>query len=117
MLRQVCADRMKPDGQFMLAPDVATITDFVATLPIRKVCGIGKARFRDTSWRPATCSSGQASTSVFAVPLHFVNLPRNPCHTTWLMQHTCLSVARGLTSMCYAGHRADAEGVRRGSVR
>ena len=41
---QVCADRNKPDGQFVLAPDVDAIMDFVATLPIRKVCGIGKVR-------------------------------------------------------------------------
>ena len=53
VLQQVCADRMKPDGQFTLAPDVATIIDFVATLPIRKVCGIGKVSSPNTmSWRP-----------------------------------------------------------------
>ncbi len=48
---------MKPDGQFTLAPDVATIMDFVATLPIRKVCGIGKASSRNTSLRPCSCDS------------------------------------------------------------
>ena len=40
----MCADRNKPDGQFVLPPDVGAITEFVATLPIRKVCGIGKVR-------------------------------------------------------------------------
>ena len=39
---QVCADRNKPDGQFTLPPEVGAIMDFIATLPIRKVCGIGK---------------------------------------------------------------------------
>lgn len=41
----MCADRKKPDGQYVLAPDVEAIMDFVATLSIRKVCGIGKVSF------------------------------------------------------------------------
>ncbi|XP_076061856.1 DNA polymerase kappa-like isoform X2 [Oratosquilla oratoria] len=40
-LAKICSDMNKPNGQFYLPPDVETIQEFVKTLPIRKVSGIG----------------------------------------------------------------------------
>lgn len=42
MLAKVCADRNKPDGQYVLAPRLTVITQFMQCLPIRKIPGIGK---------------------------------------------------------------------------
>ncbi len=42
MVRQVCADRNKPDGQFVLPGQLEAVTRFMQDLPIRKVPGIGK---------------------------------------------------------------------------
>jgi nucleotidyltransferase/DNA polymerase involved in DNA repair len=39
---QVCADRNKPDGQYVLAATLDAVNHFVSELPIRKVPGIGK---------------------------------------------------------------------------
>jgi nucleotidyltransferase/DNA polymerase involved in DNA repair len=39
---QVCADRNKPDGQFVLPATLDAVNHFVSELPIRKVPGIGK---------------------------------------------------------------------------
>ena len=39
---QVCADRNKPDGQFVLPAMLDAVNHFVLELPIRKVPGIGK---------------------------------------------------------------------------
>jgi len=104
--QQVCADRMKPDGQFTLAPDVATIMDFVATLPIRKVCGIGKVSFRYTAWTRRggqalvttrlgiyLCSYRIATSSASAV---------HPCALVWPMQTTYLPICQTtvLTAKC-----------------
>ncbi|KAK7080378.1 hypothetical protein SK128_018365 [Halocaridina rubra] len=40
-LAKVCSDMNKPNGQFYLPPNREKILEFVATLPIRKVSGIG----------------------------------------------------------------------------
>ena len=37
----MCSDQKKPNGQFELPPDVDRIFEFVSSLPIRKVSGIG----------------------------------------------------------------------------
>lgn len=39
---QVCADRNKPDGQFVLPGQLEAVNRFMRDLPIRKVPGIGK---------------------------------------------------------------------------
>ena len=39
---QVCADRNKPDGQFVLPGQIEAVNRFMRDLPIRKVPGIGK---------------------------------------------------------------------------
>ncbi len=39
---QVCADRNKPDGQFVLPATLDAVSHFISELPIRKVPGIGK---------------------------------------------------------------------------
>uniref|UniRef100_A0A914CV45 DNA polymerase kappa n=1 Tax=Acrobeloides nanus TaxID=290746 RepID=A0A914CV45_9BILA len=41
MLAKICSDINKPNGQFRLADDKETIIEFMRTLPIRKVSGIG----------------------------------------------------------------------------
>ena len=69
---------MKPDGQFTLGPDVATIMDFVATLPIRKVCGIGKVSSQDTLAAMHFYTAEWAQTSAFAVSQHHMQLPDLP---------------------------------------
>ena len=38
---KVCSDQKKPNGQFELPADAETIQNFVRSLPIRKVNGIG----------------------------------------------------------------------------
>jgi nucleotidyltransferase/DNA polymerase involved in DNA repair len=43
---QVCSDINKPNGQYELPPDRATILAFVSTLPVRKIGGIGKVSER-----------------------------------------------------------------------
>lgn len=40
-LAKVCSDLNKPNGQYYLPPDVDTIKNFVHTLSIRKISGIG----------------------------------------------------------------------------
>lgn len=40
-LSKVCSDLNKPNGQFYLPPDLQKINEFVRSLAIRKVCGIG----------------------------------------------------------------------------
>lgn len=40
-LAKICSDLNKPNGQFYLPPNRQKIMDFVASLPIRKVSGIG----------------------------------------------------------------------------
>eukprot|EP00884_Botryococcus_braunii_P018752 jgi/Botrbrau1/5560/Bobra.0023s0043.1 len=42
VLAKICADFNKPDGQYVLLPALSDITAFMASLPIRKVPGIGK---------------------------------------------------------------------------
>eukprot|EP00049_Salpingoeca_infusionum_P008033 m.129596 g.129596 ORF g.129596 m.129596 type:complete len:580 (+) comp13893_c2_seq2:274-2013(+) len=42
MLAKICSDMNKPNGQFYLPSSSIDITQFMATLPIRKVPGIGK---------------------------------------------------------------------------
>lgn len=46
LLAKVAADLRKPDGQFAVRPDNASIERFVTPLPLRKVPGIGKVRPR-----------------------------------------------------------------------
>ena len=46
-LAKVCSDRNKPNGQYALPRDRATIQDFMSKLPIRKVSGIGKVSERE----------------------------------------------------------------------
>ena len=41
MLAKIASDMNKPDGQFVIRPDVKEIERFMADLPIRKVSGIG----------------------------------------------------------------------------
>jgi DNA polymerase kappa len=45
-LAKICSDINKPDGQFVLPSDREAILQFVSTLPIRKVGGIGKVTER-----------------------------------------------------------------------
>ena len=42
MLAKICSDRNKPNGQFYLKPNLDDIMDFVRSLPIRKISGIGR---------------------------------------------------------------------------
>ncbi|KAM9744423.1 DNA polymerase kappa [Menidia menidia] len=42
MLAKVCSDKNKPNGQFRLLPSRQAVMDFIQSLPVRKVCGIGK---------------------------------------------------------------------------
>ncbi|KAK9819455.1 hypothetical protein WJX74_007636 [Apatococcus lobatus] len=42
LLSKVAADMNKPDGQYIVPPDLPSIKCFVAGLPIRKVPGVGK---------------------------------------------------------------------------
>lgn len=42
MLAKICSDRNKPNGQFLLSQHEPDIQQFINTLPLRKVCGIGK---------------------------------------------------------------------------
>jgi hypothetical protein len=42
MLAKICSDLHKPDGQYVLGSTRADVTAFVATLPVRKVPGIGR---------------------------------------------------------------------------
>lgn len=44
MVVQVCSDINKPNGQFLLGRSRQEVAAFVATLPVRKVPGIGKVR-------------------------------------------------------------------------
>ena len=41
LLAKVCSDMNKPNGQYQLSPNPSDILEFVSTLPIRKVGGIG----------------------------------------------------------------------------
>uniref|UniRef100_A0AC35TM05 DNA polymerase kappa n=1 Tax=Rhabditophanes sp. KR3021 TaxID=114890 RepID=A0AC35TM05_9BILA len=43
MLAKICSDLNKPNGQYLLERDYATITNFVQELEVRKVSGIGPA--------------------------------------------------------------------------
>uniref|UniRef100_A0A672GX31 DNA polymerase kappa n=1 Tax=Salarias fasciatus TaxID=181472 RepID=A0A672GX31_SALFA len=42
MLAKVCSDKNKPNGQYRLPSTREAVTDFIQTLPVRKVSGIGK---------------------------------------------------------------------------
>ncbi|XP_035826622.1 DNA polymerase kappa isoform X2 [Aplysia californica] len=42
MLAKVCSDRNKPNGQFRIQPSREEVTNFVESLPIRKISGVGK---------------------------------------------------------------------------
>jgi DNA polymerase kappa len=42
MLAKVCSDRNKPNGQFYVKGDREKVIMFVRSLPIRKICGVGK---------------------------------------------------------------------------
>ena len=42
MLAKICSDQNKPNGQCYIVPEIEAVKQFVKTLPIRKVCGIGK---------------------------------------------------------------------------
>ena len=42
MLAKICSDRNKPNGQFYLKPSRGDIMEFMRSLPIRKVSGIGR---------------------------------------------------------------------------
>ncbi|XP_047185234.1 DNA polymerase kappa isoform X2 [Scophthalmus maximus] len=42
MLAKVCSDKNKPNGQYRLPPTRAAVMDFIQSLPVRKVSGIGK---------------------------------------------------------------------------
>ncbi|KAK7478420.1 hypothetical protein BaRGS_00030345 [Batillaria attramentaria] len=42
MLAKVCSDKNKPNGQFYLPADLGKIMEFVRSLPIRKISGIGR---------------------------------------------------------------------------
>lgn len=46
-LAKICSDRNKPNGQFKLASDRATIMAFIRVLPTRKVNGIGRVFERE----------------------------------------------------------------------
>ena len=52
LLSKVAADINKPDGQYVVPPDLPSIKRFVATLPIRKVPGIGKVSQDDLTMFP-----------------------------------------------------------------
>jgi len=56
-LAKICSDINKPDGHYVLAPTRERVLDFVSTLPIRKVGGIGKVSERMLAevFRAATC--------------------------------------------------------------
>ena len=54
-LLQVCADRNKPDGQFVLPGQTDAVARFVDALPIRKVPGIGKVRQSGFSRAVSAC--------------------------------------------------------------
>lgn len=64
---QVCSDRNKPNGQFLIPPELPAVLAFVEELPIRKVCGIGKVPFHGAGLGsfPKICQL--AATSPFAV--------------------------------------------------
>ena len=55
LLAKVAADLRKPDGQFVVRPDCASIEHFVTPLPIRKVPGIGKVGARYLVWITCLC--------------------------------------------------------------
>ncbi|KAG8012088.1 DNA polymerase kappa [Nibea albiflora] len=42
MLAKVCSDKNKPNGQYRLPSTREAVMDFIQTLPVRKVSGIGK---------------------------------------------------------------------------
>ncbi|XP_028270064.1 DNA polymerase kappa [Parambassis ranga] len=42
MLAKVCSDKNKPNGQYRLPSTREAVMDFIQSLPVRKVCGIGK---------------------------------------------------------------------------
>lgn len=46
-LAKICSNQNKPNGQFRLAPDRATILNFMRDLPTRKVNGIGRVLERE----------------------------------------------------------------------
>ncbi len=46
---QVCSDLHKPNGQYILEPTRPAVLEFIRTLPIRKVPGIGKVGGRQFS--------------------------------------------------------------------
>ncbi|XP_033120741.1 DNA polymerase kappa-like [Anneissia japonica] len=46
MLAKVCSDKNKPNGQYKIEPTKDAVMNFVRTLPIRKVSGIGKVTER-----------------------------------------------------------------------
>ncbi|KIR26929.1 DNA polymerase kappa subunit [Cryptococcus deuterogattii LA55] len=46
MLAKICSDKNKPNGQFELASDRATIVRFMRDLPVRKIPGFGRVTER-----------------------------------------------------------------------
>jgi DNA polymerase kappa len=46
LLAKIASDQNKPNGQFSIAADRDSIMDFVATLPIRKIPGVGRVTER-----------------------------------------------------------------------
>ncbi|XP_022800459.1 DNA polymerase kappa-like [Stylophora pistillata] len=42
MLAKICSDRNKPNGQFYLKPNRNDVMEFIRSLPIRKISGIGR---------------------------------------------------------------------------
>lgn len=43
---KICSDKNKPNGQFELASDRATIVRFMRDLPVRKIPGFGRVTER-----------------------------------------------------------------------
>ncbi|XP_035229408.1 DNA polymerase kappa-like [Stegodyphus dumicola] len=41
MLAKVCSDQNKPNGQYQIVSTVDAVMSFIATLPVKKVSGIG----------------------------------------------------------------------------
>ncbi|KAI9012632.1 hypothetical protein CLU79DRAFT_769427 [Phycomyces nitens] len=46
LLAKICSDFQKPNGQFLLSNERKAVMDFMATLPIRKIFGVGRVTER-----------------------------------------------------------------------
>ncbi|XP_034728397.1 DNA polymerase kappa [Etheostoma cragini] len=93
MLAKVCSDKNKPNGQYRLLSTREAVMDFVLSLPVRKVSGIGKVSEKMLN------ALGISSCSHLGQQMALLSLLFS--ETAW---HHLMQVSLGLGSTCIPRH-------------